>query len=135
MKTLVANHMDLKAKIIAILESRKLTYETLVNYLGVSEAELNKAFAENTLEIRTLELISKELRIPLYSFFRDPDTSYSLYGKDEQYYNTNIWAPGEINMRVEVDALKKELDRLKFELAKKELIIQTLEEELKGRMK
>jgi hypothetical protein len=132
---MIATHMDLKAKIIAILESRKLTYETLVNYLGVTQDELDKAFAENTLEIRTLELISKELRIPLYSFFRDPDSSYAFYGKTEQYYNTNIWAPGEINIRVEVDNLKKELDRMKFELAKKELIIQTLEEELKGKMK
>jgi len=133
---MVAPHMDLKAKIIAILESRNLTYDTLVNYLGITMEELDKAFSENTLEIRTLELISKELRIPLYSFFRDPEHGYTdYYGKGELYYNTHIWAPSEINHRVEMENLKKELEKVKFELAKKELIIQALEHELKGKLK
>jgi transcriptional regulator with XRE-family HTH domain len=133
---MVVSHMDLKSKIIAILESRNLTYETLVAYLGLSQEELDKAFSENTLEIRTLELISKELRIPLYSFFRDPDSSYATYyGKDQQYYNTHIWAPGEINHRIELENVKKELEKVKFELAKRDLIIQTLEDELKHKMK
>ena len=135
MKSGVIAGMDLKSKIIDILESRKLTYETLVNYLGISQEELDKAFSENTLEIRTLELISKELRIPLYSFFRDPEGTYDYFGKGEPYYNTHIWAPGEINNRVEIENLKKELEKLKFELAKKDLIISTLEDELKGKMK
>ncbi len=135
MKSAIVTHMDLKAKIIAILESRKLTYETLVNYLGLTTAELDRAFSENTLEIRTLELISKELRIPLYSFFRDPDSTYAPDFGKEQYYNTHIWAPGEINYRVELENLKKDLEKVKFELAKKDLIIQTLEDELKHKMK
>jgi transcriptional regulator with XRE-family HTH domain len=131
MKPEVKTHMDLKSKIIAILESRKLTYEALVQYLGTTQEELDKAFQENTLEIRTLELISKELRIPLYSFFRDPDATFDVFGKGEAYYNTNIWAPEETNFRVEIQNLKIELDKLKFELAKKEMIISSLEEELK----
>jgi transcriptional regulator with XRE-family HTH domain len=135
MKSEVKADMDLKSKIIEILESRNLTYEALVNYLGISQEELDKAFAENTLEIRTLELISKELRIPLYSFFRDPDPNFSYYGKGETYYDTHIWAPNEINFRKEIEGLKAELDKYKFELAKKEMIIQTLEEELKTKMK
>ncbi len=127
--------MDLKAKIIAILESRNLSYETLVNYLGVTQEELDKAFSENTLEIRTLELISKELRIPLYSFFRDADSTYNYYGEADKYYNTHIWAPNEINHQVEIEAMKKELDKFKFEIAKKDLIILSLEEELKSKMR
>ncbi|MFI5148616.1 MAG: hypothetical protein ACHQRM_02715 [Bacteroidia bacterium] len=134
MKTLIAP-MDLKSKIIEILEARNLSYDTLVNYLGVTRDELDRSFSENTLEIRTLELISKELRIPLYSFFRDPDASFPYYGKEEQYYNTHIWAPGEVNIRVEMDKLKKEMDKMKFELAKKDLIIQTLEGELRNKIK
>jgi transcriptional regulator with XRE-family HTH domain len=135
MKTKVKEDVDLKSKIIAILESRNLSYETLVNYLGVTQEELDKAFSENTLEIRTLELISKELRIPLYSFFRDPDSAYNYYGEADKYYNTHIWAPNEINHQVEIEAMKKELDKLKFELAKKDLIILSLEEELKSKMR
>jgi transcriptional regulator with XRE-family HTH domain len=135
MKTAINTDMDLKSRIIAILESRNLSYETLVNYLGISQADLDKAFDENTLEIRTLELISKELRIPLYSFFREAGTEFNFSEKGEIFYNTHIWAPGEIQIRAEIDAIKKELERVKFELAKKELIIQSLEEELKGKMK
>ena len=127
--------MDLKSKIIEILEARNLSYDTLVNYLGVTKEELDKSFSENTLEIRTLELISKELRIPLYSFFRDPDANFPYYGKEEQYYNTHIWAPSDINIRVEVDQMKKEIEKLKFDLAKKDLIIQTLENELKNKIR
>jgi hypothetical protein len=134
MKTLIAP-MDLKSKIIEILEARNLSYDTLVNYLGVTREELDRSFTENTLEIRTLELISKELRIPLYSFFRDPDSNYPYYGKEEQYYNTHIWAPGEVNFRVEMDKMKKDMEKLKFDLAKKDLIIQTLENELKNKIR
>jgi transcriptional regulator with XRE-family HTH domain len=135
MNTAINSDINLKSRIIAILESRNLSYETLINYLGISQAELDNAFAENTLEIRTLELISKELRIPLYSFFRESETEFNFSEKGETYYNTHIWAPGEIQIRAEIDTIKKELERVKFELAKKELIIQSLEEELKGKMK
>jgi transcriptional regulator with XRE-family HTH domain len=126
---------NLKDKIIAILESRKLSYEALALYLGTTQEELDKAFSNNTLEIRTLELISKELRIPLYSFFRDPDSTYNYYGEADKYYNTHIWAPNEINNQVEIENLKKELHKLKIELANKDLIIQTLEDELKTKLR
>jgi transcriptional regulator with XRE-family HTH domain len=135
MKTEVKADNNLKDKIIAILESRKLSYETLVSYLGLTTEELDKAFSENTLEIRTLELISKELRIPLYSFFRDPDSTFNYYGESDKYYNTHIWAPNEINHQVEIETLKKEMHKLKVELANKDLIIQTLEEELKTKLR
>jgi transcriptional regulator with XRE-family HTH domain len=133
MPTEVKTEINLKAKIIAILEARGLSYDALVSYLGITQQELDRAFEENTLEIRTLELISKELRIPLYSFFRDPNADYNLYG--EQFYKTNIWAPQELNLQVEIENLRRDLDKLRFELAKKDLIISSLEDELKTKMK
>lgn len=119
----------LKERIVAVLSAKNLTYEQLVQHLGLTEQELDSALADNSIEIRTLELISKELRIPLYSFFRDPRIETEEH--DQPYYNVNIWAPEEINLRVENDTLRRELERLRLELAKRELLIQSLEEQLK----
>lgn len=120
---------NLKERIIAVLDSRKLTYKQLTEYLGVTEQQLNHSLEQNTIEIRTLEQISKELRIPLYSFFRNPEQ----VGEEGQlpYYNVNIWAPEEMHMRVENDTLRAEVDKLRLEIARKELLIQGLEAQLK----
>lgn len=120
---------NLKERIIAVLTARNLTYKQLTDYLGVSEAQLDHALEQNTIEIRTLEQISKELRIPLYSFFRGPDES--VEGETQPFYNVNIWAPEEMQVRVENDNLRVEIERLRLEIARKELLIQGLEDQLK----
>lgn len=120
---------NLKERIIAVLAARNLTYKQLTDYLGVSEQQLDHALEQNTIEIRTLEQISKELRIPLYSFFRGPE---EVTGEEQQpFYNVNIWAPDEMQVRVENDNLRAEIERLRLEIARKELLIQALEEQLK----
>lgn len=121
---------DLKERIIAVLSAKNLSYKQLVEHLGTTEEELDIALAENTIEIRTLELISKELRIPLYSFFRDPDIDYRE--TEQPFYNVNIWAPHEIQLRTENETLRQEIERLRMEIAKKELLIQGLEGQLKS---
>jgi transcriptional regulator with XRE-family HTH domain len=120
---------NLKERIVAVLAARNLTYKQLTEYLGVTETQLDHALEQNTIEIRTLEQISKELRIPLYSFFRGPDES--VEGEKQPFYNVNIWAPEEMQVRVENDNLRAEIDRLRLEIARKELLIQGLEEQLK----
>jgi transcriptional regulator with XRE-family HTH domain len=120
---------DLKSRIVTVLSAKNLTYKQLVEHLGSTEEELDRALAESTIEIRTLELISKELRIPLYSFFRDP--SLELGDSEQPFYNVNIWAPQEIQLRTENENLRQEIDRLRVEVARKELLIQGLEEQLK----
>ncbi|MCE2772682.1 MAG: hypothetical protein LW750_04480 [Bacteroidetes bacterium] len=118
----------LKERIIAVLNARNLSYKQLVDYLGTTEAELDQALADNTIEIRTLELISKELRIPLYSFFRHHEHPQS---EEIPYYNVNIWAPAQMQLQQQNEHLVAELERMKLEIAKKELLIQALEEQLK----
>ncbi len=120
---------NLKERIVAVLAARNLTYKQLTDYLGVSEQQLDHALEQNTIEIRTLEQISKELRIPLYSFFRGPDDSVD--DDTKPFYNVNIWAPDEMQVRVENDNLRAEIERLRLEVARKELLIQALEEQLK----
>lgn len=120
---------NLKERIIAVLTSRNLTYKQLTEYLGITEQQLDHVLEQNTIEIRTLEQISKELRIPLYSFFRHPEDT--AQGENQPFYNVNIWAPEEMHVRVENDNLRAEIDRLRLEIARKELLIQGLEEQLK----
>ncbi|CAN5392360.1 hypothetical protein BH09BAC5_BH09BAC5_24740 [soil metagenome] len=122
---------DLKERIIAVLNARNLTYGQLVDYIGVTEKALDEALEQNTIEIRTLELISKELRIPLYSFFRNPNAEQGT--EEHPFYNVNIWAPEEIHLRTENETLRGEVERLRLEIAKKELFIQGLENQLKSK--
>ncbi len=122
---------NLKERIVAVLKAKDFTYQELVNYLGTTEEVLDKALEESSIEIRTLEQISKELRIPLYSFFRGPVNDE---GDEQAYYNVNIWAPAEIQLLTENEHLRKEIETIKLELARKELLIQSLEEQLKKRM-
>lgn len=124
--------MNLKHKIVNLLSEKKYTYKQLAEHLNISEAELDHALETKTLEVRTLELISKELRIPLYSFFRDPEEmeKYLSPGK-ERYYDVNIWSDQEVKYKSEITKLKDDLLKLTAEVKNKDLLIESLEEELK----
>jgi hypothetical protein len=127
MKTLV-DAINLKSKILSVLEMKKFTYTDLASYLNVSEKDLDYALENNTLEIRTLELISKELRIPLYSFFRENFEGFDF--EKEPYYNVNIWSKEEAKFTLELKALRQELDSLKAEVRHKDLLIEALEAQI-----
>lgn len=117
--------MNLKEKILQVLEMKKFTYADLASYLNISESDLDYALEHNTLEIRTLELISKELRIPLYSFFRENFDGYNF--DKEPYYNVNLWSKEEAKYTLELKALRQEIEQLKAELRQKDLLIDALE--------
>lgn len=127
MKTTVAI-MNLKEKILQVLEMKKFTYADLASYLNISESELDFALENNTLEIRTLELISKELRIPLYSFFRENFEGFNF--EKEPYYNVNIWSSEESKYTLELKALRQELEILRTEIRQRDLLIDALEEQI-----
>ncbi|MBL0328996.1 MAG: hypothetical protein IPP64_06180 [Bacteroidetes bacterium] len=127
MKT-VENMMNLKSKILQVLEMKKFTYADLASYLNISESELDYALENNTLEIRTLELISKELRIPLYSFFRENFEGFDF--EKEPYYNVNIWSKEEAKFTLELKALRQEIEELRAEVRQKDLLIDALEAQI-----
>ncbi|MCX6296073.1 MAG: hypothetical protein NTX97_08400 [Bacteroidetes bacterium] len=127
MRTL-ADMMNLKEKILQVLEMKKFTYADLASYLNISESELDYALENNTLEIRILELISKELRIPLYSFFRENFEGFDF--EKEPYYNVNIWSKEEAKFTLELMALRQELDELRAEVRQKDLLIDALEAQI-----
>ncbi len=120
--------MNLKEKILQVLKQKKFTYADLASYLTISEGELDYALENNTLEIRTLELISKELRIPLYSFFRENFEGFDF--DKEPYYNVNIWGKEEAKFSLELKALRQELDELRAEVRQKDLLIEALESQI-----
>jgi hypothetical protein len=120
--------MTLKEKVLKVLDSKKHTYAELAKYLNIAEEDLDHAFEQNSIEIRTLELISKELRIPLYSFFRDHQ--YGFEQELEPYYNVNIWGDTDEENRKLIAALQLEVSRLKVQLAEKETFIKKLEAQL-----
>lgn len=125
--------MNLKSKIVQLLQEKKFTYAQLAEHLHVTEEELDHALETKTLEVRTLELISKELRIPLYSFFRDPlNMQQYLNSYVEPYYNVNIWSDKEMKFKTEIDSLKETVEELKAELIRKEQLIEALEGQMKG---
>ena len=110
--------MELKEKIQAILEKKNYTYKALAEYLGVTESDLDLSLESRTLEIRVLEVISKELRIPLYSFFRDTFNVDEVL--KEPYYNTSLWANNETQYLKEIKLLRDEIAKLKLLLLEKD---------------
>lgn len=126
--------MNLKDKIIEVLSARNLSYQDLANYIGVTELQLNNALETKTLEIRTLELISKELRIPLYSFFRNEDLMNKYLNENNKaFYETNIWSDQEIILKNELKNLTDRIKELQIEIDQKNELISNLESQLKGK--
>ena len=126
--------MNLKDKIIEVLSARNLSYQDLANYIGVTELQLNNALETKTLEIRTLESISKELRIPLYSFFRNEDLMNKYLNENNKaFYETNIWSDKEIILKNELKNLTDRIKELQIEIDQKNELISNLESQLKGK--
>lgn len=123
--------LNLKNKILAVLRLNNYSYSQLAQHVGISEKDLDQQFEDNSLEVRTLELISKALRIPLYSLFRDTD--YEINYDEELYYNVDIWGKEGVQLRTtlrkdaEGNISDKELEKMKQELKEKEKLIREIE--------
>lgn len=128
---LTINTMNLKERIVKILEDKKYAYADLAKHLNVSTQDLDNLFDNSTIEIRMLELISKELRIPLYSFFRGKD--YNLDYTKTPYYNVNLWKDSEDESKNVLAEMQKEVDQMKIMLAEKEKLLKALEAEQKSK--
>lgn len=130
----MSDKINLKEKVLAVLKFNNHTYSELAEHIGLPEKELDKQFADNSLEVRTLELISKALRIPLYSLFRD--TNYEFKYDEELYYNVDIWGKEGVELRTTLkkdehgNILDDEIEKLKKELKEKEKLLREMENKL-----
>lgn len=112
--------MEIKSQLVEILKKENYTFSQLAEYLNMSEDGLTEALNNKTLELRNLELISKALRVPLYSFFRaeDSDVNYT----EKPYYVNKLWTSN--------DSVKNETE-LSNEIGMLKEIIYQKEEQIK----
>ncbi len=116
MSTKTTAHINLlRDKIEEILVKENYTFSQLADYLNLSEEQLEDGLANKTLELRYLEDISKNLKVPLYSFFRDTNqkTNYT----EKPYFVNKLWNDGE---EVSPQKLMEEIELLKQAIAQKE---------------
>jgi transcriptional regulator with XRE-family HTH domain len=111
--------MSLKQQITGVLIAQGHTYEQLAEYIGLSEADLDFALENKSIDIRTLELISKALHISLYSFFRDNQVKKM----ETPYYHLDLWSQKDNPFKAEINDLRKQLESLKIQLKEKDDII------------
>lgn len=107
---------ELLDKINEVLKSMNYSFEDLAMHLGMNSQELKKSIEDSKLELRTLEFISKELRIPLYSFFRSEDFSNANIVEEDTFYKNKINQMIVEQLEVENAMMRKEIDLLKKEL-------------------
>lgn len=81
--------MEIKNQLIEILTKENYTFKQLADFLYMSEEDLTLALNNKTLDLRNLELISKALRVPLYSFFRSESTKINY--NEKPYYINKLW--------------------------------------------
>ncbi len=108
-------------KIKQILEAEKYTFEQLATYLNLTEQALETGLLNKTLELRYLEEISKTLKVPLYSFFRDTNAIENL--NEKPFFVNKLWNDGEDvspqKLIEEIALLKQAIEYKEKELNKK----------------
>jgi hypothetical protein len=102
----------LKIRVTEAFHTGMFDEELIEKRIGMPIANLMEALDNRNIELRTLETLSKELRIPLYSMFQEA-TIYEREAGQLNYY-INRESRTEIdNLKVENDKLKKQVEELK----------------------
>ena len=110
--------MEIKDQLVEILTKENYTYKQLAEFLYMSEEDLTLALNNKTLDLRNLELISKALRVPLYSFFRSENTKINY--NEKPFYINKLWTGDdtiktkqqlldEINLLKQIIVLKEDM--------------------------
>lgn len=111
---------SLREKIEEILTKEHYTFAQLAEYLHLTEDQLANGLDHKTLELRYLEEISKNLKVPLYSFFRGNEPAFGEY--EQPHYTNRLWENGqaksEETLQDEIRLLKQAIARREAELAK-----------------
>lgn len=111
---------EFKEKINEVLKSMNYSFDDLASHLGMNAEQLNQAIDDKKVELRTLEFISKELRIPLYSFFRNDEEGALNNLPEEPFYTNKINKNTIEHLQIENIVLKKEIEQLKSQLTEYE---------------
>lgn len=112
-------------KIQQVLSKRKVTFSEFADHIGIPEGQLKQAFQNNSIEIRTLERISKELKIPLYRFFREPIGDLLESASDHPVY-ANITQDELTHLKMQLEVAQREIMMLKRDLEDRNRVIDEL---------
>lgn len=116
--------MELLQKIKEVLDHKKVSFAKFAEYLGENEAELERKLINNSVEIRTLENISKELKIPLYRFFREP--LGDLNERSDHPVYATITHEELLNLKRRLEVALREIEILKTEIEQQNQYIKNL---------
>ena len=110
--------MQLRDRIEAFLEARGKTLADLAEYLDISVEDLKTDLSAKSLQLRTLEEISKLLKIPLYDLFLFPPINKE---KEIPYYTERLSKEKTPSykskeLEVEIEFLEKLLTKKKKDL-------------------
>ena len=112
---------SLRKKIELILLKENYTFSQLADYLNLSEQELEEGLENKTLELRHLEDISKNLKVPLYSFFRSQPTIINT--KEQPFFTNKLWNDHDElspqKLTEEIHLLKQVISHKEAELTKR----------------
>lgn len=112
---------SLRSKIEEILIKENYTFKQLADYLNLSEQQLEDGLTHKTLELRYLEDISKNLKVPLYSFFRDHNSNINY--TEKPYFTNKLWNDTEETspqkLLEEIEILKQAISHKEAKLANK----------------
>lgn len=116
--------MSLIKRIEAFLESREQTLDDLAEYLEMDMDELVRGIQDSSVEVRTLESISKALRIPLYSFF--PGFLEHAKKHEIPYYDRRLPDESTMKIKSEIEIIEEEIKYLMKYLKNREAQLQDL---------
>lgn len=102
----------IKNRVTEAFQTGMFDEEVIEKRIGMSIPGLMDALENRNIELRTLETLSKELRIPLYSMFQDSTVYEKEAGQVNHYINRETRSEID-NLKVENEKLKKQVEELK----------------------
>lgn len=120
--------MNIGQKILSYITRKNIPVADLAERIDIDASQLEKALTENNLDIKTLEKISKELRIPLYSFFTNAsfDDIVKKSRFEIPYYIERLDPEEKSDFRNLITGLIDEIEHLKIQLNERDMLIEQL---------
>lgn len=120
--------MNIGQKILSYITRKNIPVADLAERIDIDASQLEKALTENNLDIKTLEKISKELRIPLYSFFTNAsfDDIVKKSRFEIPYYIERLDPEEKSDFRNLITGLIEEIEHLKIQLNERDMLIEQL---------
>jgi len=117
---------QVNTRIRVFLQEKNVSLSLLADYIDYNVDDLESALSDEAVEMRLVEQISKNLQVPLYSFFSNPEDQ-QIYTYKPKRDNSEIQS-----LKMRLEHANNEIDDLKSLLSEKEMLIQQLEQQING---